>query len=41
MDFCFNTGIAENYTSNPQKIRVLSEDWVAKNIFCPVCGNKR
>lgn len=39
MNFCFNTGIAENYTSNPQKIRVLSEDWVAKNIFCPVCGN--
>lgn len=29
---------AENYKSNSQKIRVLSEEWVHQNIFCPNCG---
>ena len=39
MNFNFNTEFAEEYTSNSQKIRVLSEDWVARNIYCPICGN--
>lgn len=29
---------AENYKSNSQKIRVLTEEWVHQNIFCPNCG---
>jgi len=29
---------AENYRNISQKIRVLSEDWVDNNIFCPNCG---
>lgn len=39
MNYFFNTDLAKNYTSNSQKIRVMSESWVAHNIFCPICGN--
>lgn len=39
MNFYFDTSLAENYKSNSQKIRVMSETWVGKNIFCPICGN--
>lgn len=31
---------AENYSSNAQKIRVMTENWVDKNMFCPYCGNQ-
>jgi type II restriction enzyme len=31
--------IAENYSSHSQQIRVISEYWVNKSIFCPNCGN--
>jgi type II restriction enzyme len=30
---------AENYTSNSQKIRVLTEQWVHDFIYCPSCGS--
>ncbi|CAA6810748.1 MAG: Restriction endonuclease [uncultured Sulfurovum sp.] len=30
--------LADEYNSNSQKIRVLTETWVAKYIFCPSCG---
>lgn len=39
MDFHFDLSLAENYHSNSQKIRVMSENWVGKNVFCPICGN--
>lgn len=39
MDFHFDMTLAEKYNSNSQKIRVVSESWVGKNIFCPICGN--
>ncbi len=39
MNFNFDTSLAENYKSNSQKIRVMSESWVGKNIFCPICGS--
>ena len=29
---------ADNYNSNSQKIRVLTEDWVNEFIYCPNCG---
>ena len=35
---CINT-IAENYKSNSQKARILTENWVKANMFCPRCGN--
>lgn len=39
MDYNFNKELAKKYKSNSQKVRVMSESWVAYNIFCPVCGN--
>ncbi|MFH0791861.1 MAG: DpnI domain-containing protein [bacterium] len=39
MKLSFDTQLVNNYTSNPQKIRVLSEAWVGNTIFCPNCGH--
>jgi len=33
-----NQKIAAQYTSNSQKIRILTENWVDSEIFCPSCG---
>jgi type II restriction enzyme len=30
--------LADEYNSNSQKIRVLTENWVGEYIFCPSCG---
>ena len=38
MNLNFNQSLAANYKSEPQKIRVLSEDWVAKQSYCPNCN---
>lgn len=39
MHLSFNTALAIQYKSQPQAIRVMTEDWVKKEIFCPNCGN--
>lgn len=39
MKLSFNTQLADNYTSQSQKIRVLTEAWVDNTIFCPNCGH--
>lgn len=39
MNYYFNTELAKKYKSNAQKIRVMSENWVTHNIYCPICGN--
>ena len=36
----FDLNKLNNYNSESQKVRVLTENWVAKNIFCPSCGDK-
>lgn len=36
----FNIDLASGYSSSSQKIRVLSEDWVSRQGFCPSCGNR-
>lgn len=41
MDLNFDKNIASNYHSNSQIARVLTEDWVCNNMFCPRCGNLR
>ena len=33
------SSIANSYNNNSQKIRVLSENWVNKYIYCPNCGS--
>ena len=36
----YNNEIIKNFKSESQKVRVLTESWVAINIYCPSCGNK-
>lgn len=40
MNLQFNREIAINYRSNSQRIRVLTEDWVKRNLYCPICGKE-
>lgn len=39
MNLFFDTKLSNEYTSLSQKIRVLTEDWVDKQIYCPNCGH--
>lgn len=39
MELNFDEYIVQNYKSNSQKIRIMSELWALKNLFCPCCGN--
>jgi type II restriction enzyme len=38
MTLSFNIDLVSNYTSKPQRARILTEDWFGKNVFCPICG---
>ena len=38
MNLRFDTSLAVGYHSGSQISRVVTEDWVARNMFCPVCG---
>ena len=38
MNLDFESKIAEQYKSSSQKIRVLTEDWIKRNQYCPICG---
>lgn len=38
MNLQFNTSLAEGYKSASQIARVLTEDWLAHNMYCPICG---
>lgn len=39
VDLSFETKLADGYTSQSQKIRILSEHWVDNQIYCPNCGH--
>lgn len=39
MNLHFDEALGEKYKSRAQKIRVMSENWVGENMFCPCCGN--
>jgi type II restriction enzyme len=39
MELTFDTNLANNYTSQSQKARVLTEHWVDSSVFCPNCGH--
>ena len=39
MQLNFNTALATQYKSQPQSIRVMTEDWVKNEVFCPNCGS--
>ncbi|MDR3076895.1 MAG: DpnI domain-containing protein, partial [Synergistaceae bacterium] len=36
-----NTSIGARFSSKSQRARVITEDWVNTNAFCPICGNLR
>ena len=38
MELSFRTELASAYKSRQQNARVLSEDWVGHEIYCPNCG---
>ena len=38
MNLNFNIDLAEGYKSNSQIARVLTENWVKENSYCPNCG---
>ena len=40
MNLEFNLNLAAKYVSPSQVARILTEDWVKKNSFCPHCGNE-
>ena len=40
MNLHFNQSLAKNYSSQAQKIRVLSEAWVKNNGYCPNCSTQ-
>ncbi|MDO8676479.1 MAG: DpnI domain-containing protein [Candidatus Azambacteria bacterium] len=39
MNLFFKAKLADQYTSASQKIRVLTEDWVNRQVYCPNCGH--
>lgn len=39
MNLALNINLADGYKSNSQIARVLTEDWVLNNSYCPSCGN--
>jgi len=39
MNLFFDTKLSDKYISPSQKIRVLTEDWVGRQIYCPNCGH--
>ena len=40
MELAFDKSLIKDYTNQSQVARVLTEPWVQREIFCPICGNK-
>ena len=38
MNLQFNQLLGTEYKSGSQRIRVITEDWVGENLYCPYCG---
>ncbi len=39
MNLNFNISDISRFSSGSQRVRVASEDWVSRNMFCPICGS--
>lgn len=39
MNLALNKNLADGYTNNSQIVRILTENWVLNNSYCPSCGN--
>ena len=40
MQIRFDSRLADGYKNASQRIRVLTEAWVGREIFCPACGEE-
>lgn len=40
MDLTLDFDLAKTYKNNSQKIRVITENWTDKNIYCSYCGKR-
>jgi type II restriction enzyme len=40
MNLSFQKDLASEYTSASQKARILTEDWVDNQVYCPNCGTE-
>ena len=38
MDLTLNMSLGDRYKSATQKARVITEGWLEKNMYCPICG---
>ncbi|MFI3240509.1 MAG: DpnI domain-containing protein [Bacteroidales bacterium] len=38
MNLHFDLNLTKSYHSNSQRARVLTENWIKENLFCPICG---
>lgn len=38
MNLRFDTAVASKYKSPSQIAKALTEDWLARNMYCPICG---
>ena len=38
MDLSFDLSLIDGYKSKAQQARILTDSWVARNIYCPNCG---
>lgn len=41
MNLRFDPSLADGYKSPSQKVRVLTESWMAENMYCPHCGGEK
>ena len=41
MNLSLYDNLAAEYKSSSQKARVITENWIASNMFCPRCGNAK
>ena len=39
MNLSFEIGLAEKYKGPSQKVRILTENWVDNQVYCPNCGH--
>lgn len=39
MNLQMDSRIADKYKSNSQKMRVITENWMEQNMYCPYCGS--
>ena len=41
MNLYMDSSCSQQYRSQAQKIRVITETWTGENVFCPCCGNPK